>query len=129
MQDLGALRWHMFSKQQLESQKLPATSEAFRQKVLRAHYTAFQWKLSHVPSPLLPDPNDFGWKWNSSNSLYEAVTTTLAPAPDSIIHLTVCNCKTSCISLRCKCRKIGLNCSELCHVMNARMMKKMNLLK
>ena len=77
MQDLRALRWHMFSIQQLESQKLPATSEAFRQKVIRAHYTAFQGKLSHLPSPLLPDQNHFGWKWNSSNSLYEALTTML----------------------------------------------------
>ena len=29
------------------------------------------------------------------------------------MHLTVCNCKTRCISLSCKCRKTGLNCCEL----------------
>ena len=37
-----------------------------------------------------------------------------SPALEKIIHLTVCNCKTSCVFLRCKCRKSGLNCSELC---------------
>ena len=104
----------MFSKQQLDSQKVDSpTREALRQKVLRAHYAALQCKTSYLPSPLLPDPGDYGWKQDSTNSLQEAVTTTLSPAPETIIHLTVCNCKTSCISLSCKCRKTGLNCCEL----------------
>ena len=44
----------------------------------------------------------------------EAVTTTLFPAPEKIIYLTVCNCKTICVSLRCKSAKSDLDCSELC---------------
>ena len=42
-------------------------------------------------------------------------TTTLPPAPESIIHLTVCHCKTKCVTVWCKCRKNGLKCSEMCH--------------
>ena len=106
---MAALRWHMFSKRQLDSQKLPPTSETFRENVLRVHYTALQWKSSHLPSPLLPDPGDYGWKWDSSSSPYEAVTTTLSLASETIIHLIVCNCETSCATVRCKCRKSGLN--------------------
>ena len=94
--NLAELRWHMFSKQQLEAKKLPPTREAFCQKVFRAHYTALQWKSSHLPSPSLPDPEDYGWKWDSKNSLYEAIMTTLLPAPEMIIDLTVCQCKTKC---------------------------------
>ena len=112
--DLAALKWYKFSKQQLDLQKLPPISEAFLQKVIRAHYTAIQWKSPYLPSPSLPGPGEYGWKWDSTNSLYKAVTTTLSPALEKIIHLTVCNCKTSCVFLRCKCRKSGLNCSELC---------------
>ena len=48
--NLVELHWHMFSKQQLDAKKLPPTREAFCQKVFRAHYTALQWKSSHLPS-------------------------------------------------------------------------------
>ena len=66
------------------------------------------------PFTSLPGPEDYGWKWDSKNSLYEAIMTTLPPAPETIIHLTVCQCKTKCITNRCKCRKSGLKCSEMC---------------
>ena len=37
------------------------------------------------------------------------------PAPDAVIHLTKCGCmKTRCSSSKCHCRKLGLNCTELC---------------
>ena len=96
----------MFSKQQLDSQKLPPTNKAFRKKVIEAHYTALHWN-HHLSSPSLPDPGDNGWKWDSTNSLCEPATPTLPPAPETIIDLIVYNCKTSCVSLRCKRRKSG----------------------
>lgn len=51
---------------------------------------------------------------DSTESLYEAVTKTLPPAPESIIHLKICYCKTSCIIFRCKYHKSGLKCSAIC---------------
>ena len=59
-------------------------------------------------------PEDYGSKWLSSPSLYEAVTTLLPPASESIIHLTICGCKAGCRIQRCKCKKNGLKCSEMC---------------
>ena len=35
-------------------------------------------------------------------------------APDSIIELSVCRCKTGCKSGRCQCHKNNLLCSEMC---------------
>ena len=68
--DLAALKWHMFPKQQLDSQRVDSpTREALRQKVLRAHFAALQCKSSYLPSSLLPDPGDYGWKYDSTNSL------------------------------------------------------------
>ena len=112
--NLVDLRWHLFSKQQSDSMKLPPTPDAFRQKVLRSHYTTLQWKSSHISAPTLPDPVDFGWIWDEENSLYEAVMTTILPGPESIIHLSVCKCKTGCSNQRCKCLKSDLKCSEMC---------------
>ena len=76
--------------------------------------TVLQCKSSHLLLPSLSDPGDYGWKWDSTNSLHESVTSTHSPAPETIIHLTFCNCKSGCVSLRCECCKCGLNCSELC---------------
>ena len=40
--------------------------------------------------------------------------TSLTPTPENLVHITVCNCETKCITNRTKCRKNGLNCSEMC---------------
>lgn len=114
VEDLADLRWHMFSKQQSEAQKLPPTRAALTQKILRAHYTTFQWKSSHISSPVLPNPEEFGWKWLDDSTLFEPVMTTLLPAPESVIDLSMCRCQTNCKTLRCKCRKNNLNCTEMC---------------
>ena len=87
--DLSELRWHYFSKNQLEFQKIPPTSGTLYQKVLRTHYTSLQWKSAHIPSPQLPDPEDYGWKWDNQHQMYDAIVTTLSPAPESIVELTV----------------------------------------
>ena len=113
IKNLSDLRWKMFSKQQADSQRLPPTSDIFRQKVLRSHYTVMVWKQSHIPSQTLLNPEECGWKLDA-NEEYQAVTTILPPAAESIIHLTVCHCKTKCVAMRCKCRKNGLKCSEMC---------------
>ena len=95
IKNLSDLRWKMFAKQQADSQRLPLTSDTFRQKVLWSHYTVMVWKQSHVPSQTLRNPEEYGWKLDA-NEEYEAVRTTLSPATESIIHLTVCHCKTKC---------------------------------
>ena len=102
------MRWKIFSKQQADSQRLPPTSDTFRQKA-----TIMVWKQSHVPFQALPNLEEYGWKLDAIEE-YEAVMTTLPPAPESIIHLTVCHWKTECVTMRCKCRKNGLKCSEMC---------------
>ena len=55
----------------------------------------------------------FDWKWIVSTYCTKLLPPH-SPAPETITHLTVCNCNTSFISLRCKYRKSCLNCSEFC---------------
>ena len=81
---LGALRWHLFSIHQSESNRLPPTHKAFRQMLMLAHFTALQWKSSHLPSTELPDPNEYGWKWDETKEIFEPVMTKNPPAPNSI---------------------------------------------
>ena len=81
---LGALRSHLLSIHQNESNRLPPTHKAFRQMLMRAHFTALQWKSSHLLSTELPDPNEYGWKWDETKEIFEPVMTKNPPAPDSI---------------------------------------------
>ena len=41
--DLSSMRWHLFSKYQLESEKLPPTTAALKFMILRSHYIASIW--------------------------------------------------------------------------------------
>ena len=40
--------------------------------------------------------------------------TALLPAPESVIDLSMCRCRTKCENIWCKCRKNRLNCLEMC---------------
>ena len=109
---LASLRWYLFSKYQFESEKMPPTLATFHQKILRASFTAKQWKSAHTPVPDLPNPEECGWKWNGT--IYQPIMTTQDPAPTSVIELSMCQCKTGCSNLRCRCKKYGLICTEMC---------------
>ena len=51
--------------------------------------------------------------------MWTPVMTSLQPAPDAILHLVKCGCsKERCSSNRCRCRKAGLNCTDLCNCSN-----------
>ena len=80
-----------------DSDRVPPTLSALKENVSRAHC-----KSAHIKSPSLPDPNDYGWLFNKKYHVFEPVMTSLVPAPESIIHLIVCNCKTNCSTNSCK---------------------------
>ena len=45
--------------------------------------------------------------------------TRLPPASDAVLHLVKCSCKKDrCANNRCKCRKAGLQCTDLCSCAN-----------
>ena len=62
VKNLSQIRWYSFSKKQSESQEMSPTNRLLHQKILRARYTAPQWKLVYNPSPTLPGPEQYGWK-------------------------------------------------------------------
>ena len=95
----------MFSKFQYKSEKLPPTKSTLSEKTLISHYTSLVWKSAYLPSPVLTDSKDFGWRWNSSEKLCELIVTKNLPAPESVIELCICKYKTGSTSIRCKCKK------------------------
>lgn len=53
------------------------------------------------------------WGWKKTNRGLEPITTTADPAPESLLKLISCKCKSKCGKM-CGCRKAGLKCSVLC---------------
>ena len=54
------------------------------------------------------------WDWKESDGALIPVTTDLDPASNELLRIVRCNCQTDCSTLRCSCRKHGLNCSVAC---------------
>ena len=36
------------------------------------------------------------------------------PAPEAVFEMSLCKCKTDCSTMRCKCKKNSLVCTEMC---------------
>ena len=62
VEDVGDLRWKLFTKKQLEAQKLPPTQGALHKTIARAHYQAMVWHQDNIPHPQLPPATTYGWK-------------------------------------------------------------------
>jgi hypothetical protein len=112
MKTLSALRWHMFKQTQAESEKLPPTQGALRQHILRAHYQCIVWWNDVKPIVELPDPTEYGWA--QCNGVFTPVVTLLKPAPECIVELVRCKCKSGRCRGNCSCRVAGMVCSEMC---------------
>ena len=92
--------------------RLPPTIGAVAQTVKRAWYAAKVIAQSDVITHVLANLNLAGWK--SADGHFEPITSEDPIAPDSVIELVNCGCKTGCKLLRCSCRKNDICCTDLC---------------
>jgi len=111
---ISELRWHLFCKHMAESDKLPPTLGALTQHVLRVHIQARVWGQASIA---LQDPQldhmQNGYHKESDGQLKPTMTDAL-PAPQAVIEMVICHCKTDCFSARCSCRTRNLSCTDLC---------------
>jgi len=110
--DVGDLRWKLFTKKQLEAQKLPPTRGALHEAISRAHHQAVVWYQDDIPHPQLPPATNYGWKEDGGGLV--PVPTRDPPAPTTVTHLIKCGCNKSSCRSHCSCRSQRLNCSEMC---------------
>ncbi|KAK6178791.1 hypothetical protein SNE40_011298 [Patella caerulea] len=54
------------------------------------------------------------WGWKSVQGKLVPVLTDLPPAPQELLDIVRCNCKSGCNTARCTCLKNGLECSMAC---------------
>ena len=109
---VGEMRWHLFRKCQYTDQKLPPTVAALLQKIRRANYVSHIWNQCGIPRPSVPDPTSHGWYLEDNRLI--SVPTLLKPAPQAVLELVRCRCKTHCVTQNCSCKKHNLNCTDAC---------------
>lgn len=87
---------------------LPPSSAAVKYHSLRVYLQVQTW-MSNACS-LSPEE----WGWKSVQGKMVPVLTDLPPAPQELLDIVRCNCKSGCNTARCTCRKNGLECSMAC---------------
>ncbi len=107
------LRWHLFCKQLAESNKLPPTLGALEEHIKRVRLQSRVWCQATIMQQQPFEPLEFGYYKDTDGQMLP-VTTKVLPAPQAIIELVRCQCKTDCSTQRCSCRKNNLSCTELC---------------
>jgi hypothetical protein len=97
---------------------LDPTNEAFAENVKRAYYQANVWRSLEMQDPPELDPELYRWVKDSTSKPLQRVTlpTGIQLAPDSIMRLIRCGCKsvTPCNKRACACMREGLGCTVFC---------------
>ena len=111
---LDQLRYRKFTNKVMCSstcvkvQSLPPTSAAAKFHCFRAYYQVHEWLDSNAE--LCP----LALGWVRVNDRLVPIRTDLAAAPDDLLKMIRCRCKSSCDTKRCTCRRNGLECSLGC---------------
>ena len=92
---------------QVQVHTLPPTSAAAKSHSARVYYQVQEWMGHRALDPVQ-------WGWTLVEGCLDPTTMDLPAAPETLLRIVRCNCKTDCNSRRCTCRKMGLECSVAC---------------
>ena len=103
--------WPIHIKSQVDSEMLALTQATLDFKTKRSHFIRRIWCNADEVSLFIFDPEKFGR--NMMDNLDEAGLTDLAPVPNIFAELKFCSCQRNCKSVRCKCKKNNLTCTQI----------------
>ena len=87
---------------------LPRTANATKFHSLKVYHQVQSW----MGRPIVLDPTEWGWKVVNGCMIQQTMDTD--PAPQDLLDVIRCSCKTGCDSFRCSCRKNDLECTLAC---------------
>ena len=110
---LALIRLNKFQKSSDDDlRKLPQRREALSQHVKRSCYQAgYLWQESLLDFPL-PDPTEWGWKYDEING-HTPQWLEILSSIDLEKFVTTCSCKSGKCKL-CKCAKLNTACIRMC---------------
>ncbi|CAC5419297.1 unnamed protein product [Mytilus coruscus] len=113
IEGLDVLRYKKFAnrvltcKEVIQIHILLPTTETASYHSLRTYFQVQTWIGGEEI-----DPCDFGWL--IVNGRLMPIKTKKQPAPQRLLSIIRCNCKTNCDTRRCTCKKHGLECNISC---------------
>lgn len=90
---------------------VPCTSDALYQHTLRVHAQTYIWKNAIFPRYWPIDLTQYGY-YKSENGALLPKLMTKNPLPENLIK--PCNCRKTCKTKACNCKKNNVNCIPLC---------------
>ena len=107
------LRWELFRDKNKEGENIPPTTDTLIPHIQRSHIISMIAKGYNSSHPEIPPLDGNGWHETSEG--LKPVTCLSKPAPQEVLLLAKCTCKTPCSEDNgCGCVLNGLPCSGLC---------------
>ena len=92
------------SKTVVQVQSLPPTASAARMHSFRTYLQVQTWLGNQLDAT--------EWGWCRTDDRFVPIKTNIPAAPERLLRIVKCSCKSHCDTKRCSCRKHGLPCSE-----------------
>ena len=89
-------------------QKFPPTTSAAKYHPFRVYYQV-QVQLENETLQITY------WGWELINGNLYPIKIDTPPAPAALMKIIKCRCTLQCDTNKCKCKKNGLFCTQLCH--------------
>lgn len=106
---LNAFRYTWFQRSarkiKYDVASFPPTKSSAAQHCFRVYHQIQLWLGNNL------DPKE--WGWTTVSSALEPIRSLDPAAPDKILNMIFCSCKTEC-GPRCGCRKSGVKCTIAC---------------
>lgn len=102
--NIAEARWWLFTKKQFCDERLPPID--------RANLQAMVWYQDLIQYPLLPSPEEHGWK--KVEDKFEPIMCTKPCAPSFLLEISRCGCKKRRCNQSCICVINQLRCTEMC---------------
>jgi len=94
---------------------LPPTTAAFHAHCLQAHYQTAVWMSAGQPSPPDLDPLQYGWEKNGQSLSQVHSIPEQSVAPNEVLNIVSCHCKSDCHTALCSCNKVTITCTQFCN--------------
>jgi hypothetical protein len=92
----------------VKPERLPPTPSAAKFHSRRVYLQVMQWLGKSEGM----DPTNWGWFLKDGKLLPEMMD--ISPAPENLLQMVRCNCSGRCNTMRCSCKKLGLECTRAC---------------
>ena len=111
-QKVNDARRYLFTSKGKTMENIPPTAAAaLSEHIKRSVLQARKWY--HCLEATRADQDPAHWRWMKEDQIFFPVWSLMPPISKVTEALIRCGCK-NCVDGRCKCRKSGLRCTELC---------------